>query len=52
MAIGQFNRQQKDEYIKGTSIVTDVCFINACGITLRYIEILLDKSINIIESRG
>jgi len=46
------SRNQKDEYIKGSSIVSDQSFIDACNITLRFIDILKDKSINIVECKG
>lgn len=45
-------RNQKDEYIKGSSIVSDQSFVDACAIVMRFCEILKDKSANIIDSRG
>lgn len=45
-------RNQKDEYIKGSSIVSDQSFIDACNIVMRFCDILKDKSINICESKG
>lgn len=45
-------RNQKDEYIKGSSIVSDQSFVDACNIVIRYCDILKDKSMNIVDSRG
>jgi len=33
-------------------MVTDQSFVDACNIAMRYLDILNDKSINIVESRG
>lgn len=45
-------RNQQDEYIKGSSIVSDQSYIDACNIVLRYCDILRDKSMNIVQSGG
>ena len=38
--------------MKGSSIVGDKSFVEACSITMRYIQILKDKSMNIVASKG
>ena len=50
--INQPTRSKFDEFHKASSIVTDSNFVKACNIVLRFIEILRDRSMHIIESKG
>lgn len=50
--IGSPTRSKDEEKHKAASLVTDICFIDACNIVIRFCDILKDRSMIICESKG